>query len=116
MKSIKILLLSVILLTLAYPHHGKTKPWKRHKKYIRHIHKYPRVNVRLGFNHRWPLWTPNLCTCQHSGVVVVNHEKEIDSTVEEIITQIEDLAVLKGKGLITEKEYEKAKKDLLKRI
>jgi len=47
---------------------------------------------------------------------VVNHEKEIDSTVEEIITQIEDLAVLKGKGLITEKEYEKAKKDLLKRI
>ncbi len=39
-----------------------------------------------------------------------------DDNVDEIIAQIEKLAILKEKGIISEKDYEKKKKDLLKRI
>tara|TARA_B100001250_G_scaffold414526_1_gene453566 strand:+ start:6950 stop:7099 length:150 start_codon:yes stop_codon:yes gene_type:complete len=43
-------------------------------------------------------------------------EKGDNTTVLEIIEQIEKLAELKEKGLITDKEYQKKKKELLKRI
>ena len=39
-----------------------------------------------------------------------------DDNVDEIIAQIEKLAILKEKGIINERDYEKKKKDLLKRI
>ena len=39
-----------------------------------------------------------------------------DDNVDEIIAQIEKLAILKEKGIISERDYEKKKKDLLKRI
>jgi|TARA_B110000240_G_scaffold154966_1_gene172010 hypothetical protein len=43
-------------------------------------------------------------------------DKGKNATVLEIIEQIEKLAELKEKGLITDKEYEKKKKELLDRI
>jgi len=49
----------------------------------------------------------------------VNQEadnKDKNTTVLAIIEQIEKLAELKEKGLITDKEYQKKKKELLKRI
>lgn len=117
MKSIKIILPIIILLTLAYPNHNITKKHlKRHKHSVRHINKNPRFNVRIGFNHKWGFWNHHWCNEHYRDVVVFKDEKEIELTVEEIISQIEDLAVLKEKELITEKEYEKAKKNLLKRI
>ena len=46
-----------------------------------------------------------------------NETKEIRSEkFDEIISQIEKLAELKERGLITEKEYEKKRKKLLKQI
>ena len=42
--------------------------------------------------------------------------KNKNATVLEIIEQIEKIAELKEKGLITEKDYQKKKKELLKRI
>jgi uncharacterized protein YfkK (UPF0435 family) len=52
-------------------------------------------------------------------VVVVKDDKDNDEkheTVLQIIEEIEKLAELKEKGLITEEEYQKKKKELLKRI
>ena len=43
-------------------------------------------------------------------------DKSKNATVLEIIEQIEKIAELKEKGLITEKDYQKKKKELLKRI
>tara|TARA_B100000424_G_scaffold271269_1_gene273295 strand:+ start:1156 stop:1302 length:147 start_codon:yes stop_codon:yes gene_type:complete len=39
-----------------------------------------------------------------------------NNSIDEIIAQIEKLAILKEKGIISEKDYEKKKKELLKRI
>ena len=52
-------------------------------------------------------------------MVVVKDDKVNDDkhkTVLQIIEEIEKLAELKEKGLITEEEYQKKKKELLKRI
>ena len=48
-------------------------------------------------------------------MVIKNEEKNLDNT-SDIFEQIEQLGDLKEKNLITDKEFEKAKKDLLKRI
>ena len=42
--------------------------------------------------------------------------KDENNNFEDIIAQIEKLAELKDKGIISEKEFEKKKKELLKRI
>ena len=55
----------------------------------------------------------------HQRVVIVKDHKDNDDkhkNVLQIIEEIEKLAELKEKGLITEKEYQKKKKELLKRI
>ena len=44
------------------------------------------------------------------------NEKDNQRSVLDIIKKIEKLAELKEKGYITEKEYEKKKKELLNRI
>ena len=87
------------------------------------MHKKPKFNIRLGYNYIWPTWRWNYQWChRHNNrdVVVVHNSngsnKEESYSVDEIIAQIEKLAVLKEKGIISEKEYEKKKKDLLKRI
>ena len=50
-------------------------------------------------------------------VDAITAKKDQTSTIKNISTdQIEKLAVLKEKGIISEKDYEKKKKDLLKRI
>ena len=49
-------------------------------------------------------------------VIVDDTKKEKEESAEEIMAQIEKMAELKEKGLITKKEYEKKKKELLKRI
>jgi hypothetical protein len=48
-------------------------------------------------------------------VVLKNEEKIIDNS-SDIFAKIEQLGALKQGGLITEKEFQKAKKELLKRI
>tara|TARA_B100000749_G_scaffold172897_1_gene133348 strand:+ start:416 stop:565 length:150 start_codon:yes stop_codon:yes gene_type:complete len=49
--------------------------------------------------------------------VVVIRDQEVDpEDYMEIFSQIEKLGELKENGLLTEKEFEKAKKDLLKKL
>ena len=122
MRYFKILLFLVITSSFLFPHNGRHKGWKHKKKHkIRKIHKKPRVNIRLGYNYSWPSWGWNHRWCyRHNSrdIVVVQNEKNTkeDNSVDEIIAQIEKLAILKEKGIISEKDYEKKKKDLLKRI
>ena len=122
MRYFKILLFLVIISSFLFPHNGRHKGWKHKKKHkIRKIHKKPRVNIRLGYNYSWPSWGWNHRWCyRHNSrdIVVLQNEKNTkeDDSVDEIIAQIEKLAILKEKGIISEKDYEKKKKDLLKRI
>ena len=122
MRYFRILLFLVITSSFLFPHNGRQKGWKHKKKHkIRKIHKKPRVNIRLGYNYSWPSWGWNhrWCYRHNSRDIVVLHNEENtkeDNSVDEIIAQIEKLAILKEKGIISEKDYEKKKKDLLKRI
>ncbi len=72
----------------------------------------PRVTFRIGTHWGWRH------NCHgHERVVIVDDTKKVkEESAEEIMAQIEKMAELKEKGLITEKEYEKKKKELLKRI
>ena len=122
MRYFRILLFLVITSSILFPHNGRHKGWKHKKKHkIRKIHNKPRVNIRLGYNYYWPSWGWSHRWCyRHNSkdIVVVQNDKTTneDDSVDEIIAQIEKLAILKEKGIISEKDYEKKKKDLLKRI
>ena len=122
MRYFRILLFLVITSSFLFPHNGRHKGWKHKKKHkIRKIHKKPRVNIRLGYNYYWPSWGWSHRWCyRHNSrdIVVVQNDKTTneDDSVDEIIAQIEKLAILKEKGIISEKDYEKKKKHLLKRI
>ena len=122
MRYFRILLFLVITSSFLFPHNGRHKGWKHKKKHkIRKIHKKPRVNIRLGYNYYWPSWGWSHRWCYRHNtrdIVVVQNDKTTnkDDSVDEIIAQIEKLAILKEKGIISEKDYEKKKKDLLKRI
>ena len=122
MHYFRILLFLVITSSFLFPHNGKHRGWKNKKKHkIRKVHKKPRVNIRLGYNYSWPSWGWNHRWCyRHNSrdIVVVQNDKTTneDDSVDQIIAQIEKLAILKEKGIISEKDYEKKKKDLLKRI
>ena len=65
--------------------------------------------------YKWSIW---LFIEASVNILVVswNDAAERNDSVDEIIAQIEKLAILKEKGIISEKDYEKKKKDLLKRI
>ena len=122
MRYFKVLLFLVITSSFLFPHNGRHKGWKHKKKHkIRKIHKKPRVNIRLGYNYSWPNWGWNHRWCyRHNSrdIVIMQNDKitNDNDSVDEIIAQIEKLAILKEKGIISEKDYEKKKKDLLKRI
>jgi hypothetical protein len=122
MRYFRILLFLVITSSFLFPHNGRHKGWKHKKKHkIRKIHKKPRVNIRLGYNYYWPSWGWSHRWCYRYNsrdIVVVQNDKTTnkDDSVDEIIAQIEKLAILKEKGVISEKDYENKKKDLLKRI
>ena len=122
MRYFKVLLFLVITSSFLFPHNGRHKGWKHKKKHkIRKIHKKPRVNIRLGYNYSWPSWGWNHRWCYRKNsrdIVVVQNDKNTEErdSIDDIIAQIEKLAILKEKGIISEKDYEKKKKDLLKRI
>ena len=123
MRYIKIMLFLVVSMSFLFPQHGKCKAWKHKKRHqIRKIHKKPKINISLGYNHIWSTWRWNYWRRHHNtrDVVIVQNTNSSDKnenySVDEIISQIEKLAILKEKGIISEKDYEKKKKELLKRI
>ena len=120
MRLFRILLSFIFLLSLAYPSHKRHKSRKHKKHKVHHVVNRHKARVHLGVNWHWSHWNHWWHDCRyHNRVVVVNKEaddKGKNTTVLEIIEQIEKLAELKEKGLITDKEYQKKKKELLDRI
>ena len=117
-KRIIITLILFVSFGVSDDHKRKHRKVKRNKLYHPGTIHQPRVSMRL--NWHWSHWNHWWHDCRiHDRVVVVNQEtddKNKNSTVFEIIEQIEKIAELKEKDLITEKDYQKKKKELLKRI
>ena len=120
MRLFRILLSFIFLFSLAYPSHKRHKSRKHKKHKVHHVVNRHKARVHLGVNWRWGHWNHWWHDRRyHNRVVVLNQEvdeKGKNATVLEIIEQIEKLAELKEKGLITDKEYQKKKKELLDRI
>ena len=120
MRLFRILLSFIFLLSLAYPSHKRHKSRKHKKHKVHHVVNRHKARVHLGVNWHRGHWNHWWYDCSyHNRVVVVNQEaddKGKNATVFEIIEHIEKLAELKEKGLITDKEYQKKKKELLNRI
>ena len=135
MRFLKILLFFVISISLVYPHHHKKKhhygkSWNHKKKHYHSktwnhkknhhqskTHYRPKFKLSLGYNYYWPYW--NWYHPKRDVIVVKedgDSKKDENNNFEDIIAQIEKLAELKEKGIISEKEFEKKKKELLKRI
>ena len=135
MRFLKILLFFVISISLVYPHHHKKrhhygKSWNHKKKHYHSktwnhkknhhqskTHYRPKFKLSLGYNYSWPYW--NWYHPKRDVIVVKedgDSKKDENNNFEDIIAQIEKLAELKEKGIISEKEFEKKKKELLKRI
>ena len=120
MKSLKIFFALIFFFSIAFSDHRKNKPHK-HKKHKSHrVVKHHQPRGHVGFNWRWNQSNHWWHDCgHHQRVVVVKDdtvEKDQHETVLEIIEQIEKLAELKEKEIITEEEYQKKKKELLNRI
>ena len=123
MKLYKYLTIAFLLISFAFSEHRKHKS-RKHKKYnTYHVVKHRKPKVHLGFHwhlNRWNHWGHRWhnCGCRQKVVVVKEQKEKKDEheSVLQIIEEIEKLAELKEKGHITEKEYQKKKKELLKRI
>ena len=125
MKQIRLVTIFLILASFVFADHGraKHKRWKHKKKHkIKVIHKQPRLKISLGYNYLWRNWNfgyHHWNKHQFNNIVVVN--KDVTKNIEtidfdEIISNIEKLAILREKGIISEYEYKKKKKELLKKI
>ena len=123
MRFLKILLFFVISISLVFPRHHKKKhhygkSWNhKNNHHQSKTHYRPKFKLSLGYKYYWPYWN---WYHPKSDVIVVKEDgdskKDENNNFEEIIVQIEKLAELKEKGIISEKEFEKKKKELLKRI
>ena len=125
MKQIKSVIIYLILASFVLADHGraKHKRWKHKKRHnIKVVHKQPRLKISLGYNYFWPKWNFGHYYWnkhQSKNIVVINKDviRNIETTdFDEIISNIEKLAILREKGIISEYEYKKKKKKLLKMI
>ena len=125
MKQIKSVIIYLILASFVLADHGraKHKRWKHKKRHkIKVVHKQPRLKISLGYNYFWRNWNfgyHHWGKQQSKNIVVVNKNviKNIETAdFDEIISNIEKLAILREKGIISEYEYKKKKKELLKKI
>ena len=125
MKQIRLVIIFLILASFVFADHGraKHKRWKHKKRHkINVVHKQPRLKISLGYNYFWRKWNfgyHHWNKHQSNNIVVVN--KDVTRNIEtkdfdEIISNIEKLAILREKGIISEYEYKKKKRDLLKNI
>tara|TARA_B100001564_G_scaffold343024_1_gene339192 strand:+ start:1382 stop:1759 length:378 start_codon:yes stop_codon:yes gene_type:complete len=125
MKQIRSVTIFLILASFVFADHGraKHKRWKHKKRHkINVVHKQPRLKISLGYNYFWRKWNfgyHHWNKHQSNNIVVVN--KDVTRNIEtkdfdEIISNIEKLAILREKGIISEYEYKKKKRDLLKNI
>ncbi|MBT6865759.1 MAG: hypothetical protein HOA19_00265 [Candidatus Marinimicrobia bacterium] len=122
MKIIKLILSVLFVFSFGFSEHrkNKTHKHKKHRKHkVHHVVKYHKPRIHIGANWRWNHWDHWIHDCGvHQRVLVVKETEDNNKheTVLQIIEEIEKLAELKEKRLITEEEYQKKKKELLKRI
>ena len=125
MKNIKIIVLLIIMVSFSFADHGRKKhKKKKHRKShsVRVLHKQPKFKISLGYNYFWRNWNMDYRLQRKyysNDVIIVNKEtNKIDTVdnVDTIISYIERLAKLNEKGILSDKEFEKKKKDLLKMI
>ena len=125
MKQIRLIIIFLILASFVFADHGraKHKRWKHKKRHrTKVVHTQPRLKISLGYNYFWHNWNfgyHHWNQHQSKNIVVVN--KDVIRNIEtidfdEIISNIEKLAILREKGIISEYEYKKKKKELLKKI
>ena len=101
--------------------HRKRWHKKHHKVHERNHGKYrsnsnSHLNIRYGYHWCFTPWRNFYPIHDHNNVVVIRDEEVNAEDYTEIFSQIEKLGELKENGLLTEKEFEKAKKDLLKKL
>ena len=123
---IKYLLPFLCMLSIAFAENEKRtygKKWhKKHHNVYKHqshnvaIHPRNHVNIRYGFHWCLTPWRNFYPRHNHTNLVVIKDEEDDNEDNMEIFSQIERLGELKESGLLTEKEFEKAKKDLLKKL
>ena len=117
----------IIFLSPLFADGQGNKRWKKgHKKHYRYkknrTHKvvyHTRPNVKIKYGYHWCLtpWRNLYPRHNHNNVVVIkNEDKVLDDDSSDVFAKIEQLGALKESGLITEKEFQNAKKALLKRI
>ncbi len=125
MKYFKIIALSIIMLSFSFADHGRKKhKKKKHRKShpVRVVHKHPKLKISLGYNYFWRNWNMGYHSYKkyHSDdVIIINKEINKSDSIDDvdtIISYIERLSELNKNGIITDKEFEKKKKDLLKKI
>tara|TARA_B100000927_G_C16136111_1_gene337362 strand:- start:153 stop:530 length:378 start_codon:yes stop_codon:yes gene_type:complete len=125
MKQIRLVIIILILASFVFADHGraKHKRWKHKKRHkIKVVHKQPRLKISLGYNYFWRNWNfgyHHWNKIKSNNIVVVNKDvtRNIDTKdFDEIISNIEKLAILREKGIISDYEYKKKKRDLLKKI
>ncbi|MDG1224602.1 MAG: SHOCT domain-containing protein, partial [Candidatus Marinimicrobia bacterium] len=77
----------------------------------------PNVKIKYGYHWCFTPWRNLYPRHNHNNVVVIkNEDKVLDDDSSDVFAKIEQLGALKESGLITEKEFQNAKKALLKRI
>jgi hypothetical protein len=123
---IKYLLIFVILFSSSIAEGHGNKRWKKgHKKKYRNnkhkIHKVvyrskPSIKINYGYHGYLRPWRYLYPRHNHNNVVVIKNEEKVLDNSSDVFAKIEQLGALKESGLITEKEFQKAKKELLKRI
>ena len=125
MKCIKIIILSIIMLSYSLADHGRRKhKKKKHRKShsVRVVHKQPKLKISLGYNYFWRNWNMGYRSYKKypsDDVIIINKEINKSDSIEHIdtiISYIERLSELNKNGIISDKEFEKKKKDLLKKI
>ena len=123
---IKYLLIIIIFLSSVFADGPGNKRWKKgHKKHYRYkkhkTHKvvhHTRPNVKIKYGYHWCLtpWRNLNSRHNHNNVVVIKNEDNVLNDSSDVFEKIQQLGALKESGLITEKEFLKAKKGLLKKI
>ena len=112
---------SIVFADSDIKNHRKKWHKRHHKAYAQGYRKIRtnvnhHVNIRYGYHWCFTPWRNFYPIHNHNDTIVIRDEKVSTEDYEEIISQIEKLGELKENGLLTEKEFEKAKKDLLKKL
>ncbi len=119
MNIVKLILSILFIFSFAFSEHRKNKTHKhrKHRKHkVQHVINAHKPRINIGAKWRWNHWIHDCGVHQRVVVVKETEDNNKHENVLQIIEEIEKLAELKEKRLITEEEYQKKKKELLKRI